>query len=248
MIGFAAQLLVVANALAPAAHPPSTYPFAVGERAVYDVSYFGIHAGTGTMEVAGIDTVRGGIAYRLVLTITGGVPLVYRIHDTLRSWIDTAVLRSVRYYQDQDEGGRNRVKRYEIFPDRRVYSEPGKPEQPSVEGPLDDVSFLYFARTLALTVGDTLSYARYFKPESNPVQLIVLRTERVRVPAGEFSTIVVQPIIKTSGIFSQGGHAEVYLSDDSVKRVVQLKTKVAFAQLTLQLKSFQPAGRPPGNR
>jgi hypothetical protein len=63
----------------------------------------------------------------------------------------------------------------------------------------------------------------------------------VTVPAGTFNAIVVQPIIKTKGIFSEKGQAEVWLSDDSVRMLLQVKSKLSFGSLNLFLKSYTPA-------
>lgn len=219
---------------------PSARPFPVGESAQYDVKYGFIGAGSASMRVAGIDTVRGIPAYHFVFTVSGGVRMLgLTVRDTLQSWADTATLFSLRFHQDQREAGKTRVKRYEIYPDRRVYVEPGKKEVPSVENPLDDASFLYFVRTVKLEIGQTLEFNNYFKPESNPVKIRVLRRDTIDVPAGRFATIVVQPIIKTTGIFSEGGEAQIWLSDDSARLVVQMDAKFAIARLHLLLKSFE---------
>jgi hypothetical protein len=72
----------------------------------------------------------------------------------------------------------------------------------------------------------------------------VLRRERVKVPAGTFNAIVVQPVIKTKGIFSENGHAEIWLSDDARHIVLQLKSRLSFGSLNLYLKSFFPSPNP----
>jgi hypothetical protein len=106
--------------------------------------------------------------------------------------------------------------------------------------PLDDLSFLFYARTLPLEVGDTYTINRYFKADGNPVVLKVLRKETIRVPAGTFNTVVVQPIIQTDGLFGQGGHAEVYFTDDARRLLVYLRSSVPIVgSLTLSLKAFQ---------
>jgi hypothetical protein len=223
--------------------PRAPVPFSVGERAVYEVKFGFVPAGTGRMEVAGIESVRGRDAYRFRFRVTGGIPL-YRVDDVLESWVDTARFQSLRYVQDQEEGGRQRERHYEIYPERAVFQERGKAEAPSVADPLDDASFLYFIRTLPLEVGRTYEFNRYFKPGSNPVKIVVLRRERIEVPAGKFNTIVIQPIIKTRGIFSEGGRAEVWLADDASRIVVQMKSKLPFGSLNLYLRSYQPGGAP----
>jgi len=100
-------------------------------------------------------------------------------------------------------------------------------------------------------VGETYDFSRYFIPDRNPVTIRVLRRERITVPAGTFNAIVVQPVIKTKGIFSQDGHAEVWLSDDSARMVLQLKSRLAFGSLNLYLTSYAlanvPAATSPGN-
>ncbi len=220
-------------------------PFAVGERAEYDVSYSFIHAGTGSLTVMSIDTVRGHDAYRFRLTLSAGVNLLvykYTMRDTMESWADTAGFQSLRFNQDQLDGGKRRTKRYEIFPERGVYTEDGGPEKASVADPLDDISFLYFVRTQELDVGRTMVFPRHFKPESNPVTLRVLRKETIEAAGRKWSTIVVQPIIKTSSLFSQGGRAEVWISDDSARVIVQIKTRLSIGAITMKLKSFQTAG------
>ena len=60
------------------------------------------------------------------------------------------------------------------------------------------------------------------------------------MPAGTFNAIVVQPIIKTRGIFSEKGQAEVWLSDDSSRMLLQVKSKLSFGSLNLYLKSYTP--------
>jgi hypothetical protein len=72
------------------------------------------------------------------------------------------------------------------------------------------------------------------------VRIRVLRREKVRVPAGEFDAIVVQPVFKTKGIFSENGRAEVWLSDDDRRIVLQMKSSLSFGSLNLYLKSHTP--------
>ena len=77
---------------------------------------------------------------------------------------------------------------------------------------------------------------RYFKAEANPIVLRVMRRETVTVPAGTFQTVVVRPTIKTSGLFGEGGEAELFFSDDAQHTLVQMRSKVPLiGSLTLLL-------------
>jgi hypothetical protein len=223
--------------------PDPDPPFSVDERATYDVKFGFVHVGSGSMQVANVQTLRGHDAWHILFEIKGGT-IFYHVNDTLESWFDVHTLSSLRFVQRLDEGGRIRNRNYEIFPDRQIYRLNQKPEQPSVPEPLDDGSFLFFVRTLPLTVGDTYTFNRYFNPKANPVTIRVLRKERIHVPAGTFNAIVVQPIIKTSGIFGDNGQAQVWFSDDSAHVVLQMKSKASIGSLDLYLKSFS-AGKGP---
>jgi hypothetical protein len=215
-------------------------PFDVGERLQYNVHFGPVKAGEGTMEVLAREDVRGRETWRTRFRVRGGIPF-YRVDDVLESWIDVTCFHSLRFVQDYEEGGRVRERRYEIFPDRSVFVEGDKAEQPSVPNPLDDGSFFYFIRTQELVVGESYEYQRYFRPDRNPVTIRVLGKDRIKVPAGTFNTIVIQPIIKTRGIFSDKGEARIWLSDDQYRIMVQMKSKLNFGSLNLYLKSYRPA-------
>ena len=222
---------------------PAVVPFASGEHLDYDVKFGFLHVGSGSMEVAGVDSVRGRAAWHTVFQVHGGT-LFYKVNDRLESWIDVNNLVSLRHWQELSEGRRDRERKFEIMPERGVVLEEGKPEAPTVPDPLDDGAFLYFVRTIPLEVGKTYEFDRYFRPDRNPVTIRVLRREHISVPAGEFDAIVLQPIIKTKGIFSEGGHAEIWLSDDSNRIMLQMKSKLPFGSLNLYLTSYRRAARP----
>lgn len=239
----AAAVFIAVVPLAAEAQAPATRPFAVGERAVYDVKYGVIHAGNAAVEVTGIDTVRGRDAWLFRLTMTAGVNLLvynYSVRDTMWSWVDTSTFQSLRFNQDQLDGGRRRQKRYEIFPDRLAFRDGAQPEQPSVAEPLDDLAFLFFVRSQDFRVGATETWDRYFKPRSNPVVLHVLGRDTVEAAGRKWPTIVVRPIIKTSSMFAEGGEARVWISDDPAHVIVQINTKVKVGSITMRLKSYSP--------
>ncbi len=231
------------RAAAPAsAHGGARPVFGIGERADYEVKFGIVHVGSGDMEVVDTETVRGQTVWHTVFHIHGGT-FFYHVNDVLESWFTTGSLASLRFVQHLDEGGAKRDRTYEIYPDRQVYVQNAKPEQPSVSAPLDDGSFLYFVRTIPLEVGQTYNFDRYFNPKANPVTIRVLRKEKVTVPAGTFNAIVVQPIIKTAGIFSQKGEAQIWIADDSTRAMLQMKSKLSFGSINLYLRSFHPADR-----
>ncbi|MEO6529022.1 MAG: DUF3108 domain-containing protein [Gemmatimonadaceae bacterium] len=211
----------------------------VGERLEYDVKFGKLQVGHGSMEVRERTDVRGRETFHTVFAIRGGIPF-FRVDDRLESWIDTRSFTSLRFAQQTNEGRYHRERRVELFPERATMLESGEgaEEQPTVAQPLDEGGLLYFLRTLPLEVGDRYSLNRYFRPDRNPVRLEVVRRERIQVPAGTFETIVIRPTIKSSGIFSENGQAEVWVTDDERRIMVQMTAKLSFGTLHLSLREM----------
>ena len=214
----------------------ATIPFTVGEELVFRATFGVLHAGTARMRVEGIDTIRGRTAYHIVFAIDGGIPL-FRIHDRYESWIDRETLASLRHVQHISEGRYHRNTTYEIYPERAEFQKDAEAPEASVSNPLDDGSFIYAVRVAGIRVGETRTDNRYFRPDRNPVVLTGLREDTVTVGAGTFTTTVVRPTIKTGGIFSENGEAQVWFTNDERRLPVQLKTKFSKFSLTLALQS-----------
>jgi hypothetical protein len=243
-----ARLAIVIAALALPARSQETershVPFAVGERLEYDLKFGKLRVGSASMEVAGIVDVRGRETWHTVYEAHGGVRFLYNVDDTFESWIDRHTFNSLRFRKDQNEGRRDVEHVYEIYPERAQYTLGADTAKASVRNPLDDGSFLYFLRTIPLVVGQTYTFDRYFIPDRNPVTIRVVRRDTIDVPAGRFAAIVLQPVIKTSGIFSENGRAEVWLSDDKNHIMLQMKSALPFGSINLYLKSYRPAQAP----
>lgn len=212
-------------------------PFDVGENLTYQVRVNFLHAGTGSMRIVNSEVIRGHPTFHAIFDINGGV-LFFHAHDHYETWFDTSDMVSIRQTQHIDESSYHADRHYEFYPDRKVYIRDGK-EEPSVADPVDEASFIYFLRTIPLQVGRTYQFYRYYHLDRNPVTLTVLRREKVKVPAGEFDAIVVHPVIKSRGLFSEKGNTEVWFAADSTRRLLQLKSKLSFGTFYLELKGVQ---------
>jgi hypothetical protein len=216
---------------------------AAGERATYDLRMTGHVVGSGSLEVLGDEKVNGYRTLHVALQIEGSLLLAH-INDRFDSWMDFDGLFSRRFVQDQHELRSTRHKDYQLSPEQKTYREADRGETGDLttNEPLDDISMLFYVRTLPLRVGDVDTIPRYFK-SGHDVIVKVLRKERIEVPAGTFETIVVQPTITNAGgLFGKGGQAQVYFSDDSSRTLVMLRTHVPIiGSATLVLKDFHPA-------
>ena len=219
---------------------PAAVPFGPGERLEYEVKVGFLARGEGYMSVNELEAVRGRTTYHVTMAYGGGL-LFAKVHDQFDSWIDVVDLVTLSSIEDTNQLGRERYKHLEFYPDRMTWErmDNGKTGPLASAEPLDQISFFYFARTLPLEVGDEYVLNRYFKESGNPVTLKVLRKDTVTVPAGTFPTIVVQPLIKTSGLFGEGGKAELHFTDDARRLLVLMKSQVpVIGALSLSLRSI----------
>ncbi len=217
-------------------------PFGPGERLTYQVKIGIINSGSAHMEVLGIDSIREEPSYHLEMSLKGSLLFgAVQVNDHYQSWLGTRSVSSHRYVSDVHQLTYSRYRNFEFRPEEMSWeeTESGDMGRLATALPLDDISFLYFVRTLPLEIGQTYTLPRYFKKEGNPVVIKVEGKKVVEVPAGTFNTIVVRPIIKTRGLFSEGGEAELYLTDDDNKHLVYLRSKIPIVgSVTLHLESI----------
>jgi hypothetical protein len=228
-----------AATLTATAGVPVAVPFRVGERLVYGAKYGLFNVGTATMEVAGLDTIRGLEMVHFVFSIEGGA-LWYHLNQRLESWVGRHDFLSRRYWNQTEEKGKSWKRKFEIYPDSGFFREAGiDTMRPTVADPLDDAAFLYWIRTVPLEIGKRYEYQRYFRPERNPVIVEVLKQERVNVAGRKWNAIVVRPRIPHGGgIFAEKADARMWLSDSSPRVMLALQSNFSFGQVTLKLKEY----------
>ena len=215
-------------------------PFGVGELLDYQVRV-GPIGGSASLQIVALDTVRGRPAWHALSTTRGGI-IGIRVNDRIESWIDTNTLSTLRYKEDLHQANYKRKRNYEFYPDEKLYIE-GADTVTTVDRPVDQTSIFYLIRTLDLRVGLDTSFNNYFMADRNPIRIIVLGRETVKVPAGEFDAVVIRPIIKSKGLFAEGGDARVWISADDRRIVVQVKAKVPglpLGGMNMYLRSYRP--------
>jgi uncharacterized protein DUF3108 len=219
------------------------FPFAVGEKLTYTAKLGMISLGMGTLEVAGKDSVRGAETFRFKFRLQGKT-VFYSLDDVLESWVGTADFTSRRFVQDFVENNKTRHRTFEIHADSGFFREVGKDKtEATPPDPLDDAAFFYFVRITPLEVGKKYVYPRYFRKDKNPVTIEVVKREKMSLPDGsEVSCLVLRPVIDTQGLFSKRSDTRIWLTDDSRRIPVQIRTKFPFGTITLRLREMVLAG------
>jgi hypothetical protein len=217
-------------------------PFGSGEHADYQVKLGVVSVGSGSVEVVGVENLGGVPTFHARMRVSGGMGPA-RVDDRYESWIDVAGVFSRRFVQDVHEVSYRRQRSYAFDSVHRTWRRTDGSDDTGTmptDEPLDDLSFMYYVRTLPLNVGDEYRLNRYFKESGNPVVLRVVRRQTVDVPAGRFRTVVVQPTIRSSGLFGEGGRAEIYFTDDERRIPVLIKSRVpVVGSLTMALKTYR---------
>ena len=214
-------------------------PWGPGERLEYGVKLGIFNAGEAHMEVIEVDSVRGEPTYHIQMALRGSLLFgAAKLDDHWDSWIDTRLLLTRRYIRDLKEPGYTTYRQYEFYPEELYWERADNDESGDLATalPLDDIAFIYYVRTLPLEVGKTYTVPRYFKKEGNPVIIYVEGRDVRETDAGTFNTIVVRPTIKTSGLFSEGGEAELHFTDDEHRYLVYMRIKMpVVGSITLHL-------------
>lgn len=226
--------LAVLATLAPAsagAQVAPRLPFGPGETLVYRItsSRFG-NVGEGCMGVGGPESVRGRDAYVLHFDFEAKVAF-FTVEDRTRSWIDPRGLASLRYHKKERNPLTSRNEEVEIHPEelRWIDTTTGRDGRSPTNAPLDELSFIYFLRTLPLADGEMNEHVRHFDPERNPVVVRVLGRERLRAPIGDFQTVVVEMKVRDAGRFGGQGTLRLHLTDDAQRLPIRIETSVPLA-------------------
>ena len=220
----------------------SNRSFGVGERLEFSVGYGVIKAGTAVMEIPEITRIDGRKCYHIVSTARSNkfFSVFFKVDDRVESFMDVYGLYSLRYDKHLREG-KFKADVSMVFDqvnNLAIYNA-GKDTFEVAPYVQDVLSAFYFVRTQTLTVGKSLFVDNHTDKKNYPLEVKVLRRERVKVEAGEFDCLVVEPILQTPGIFEQKGSLTVWLTDDEKKMPVLMKSKVVIGSISTELVNYR---------
>jgi hypothetical protein len=213
--------------------------FAVGERLVFDIAYGMVKAGTATMSVPDMQWVGGRPCLHIVTTAESSpfFSNFFKVRDRVESFIDLDGIFSWRFEKHIREG-KYKSNRTEIYDQtlRRVYYRKDTIAAPPYV--MDILCAFYYTRTQPLEVGRTLDVDAFGDGDVYRLGVLVHRREKIRVPAGEFSCLVIEPVIVGEGIFNQKGKLTIWITDDERRIPVLLKSKVLVGSIDCRLREI----------
>ena len=227
---------------------PHIRAFHPGETLKYDVSWSDIvTAGTAVMEVKKEKLPDGRNVLMFILSgqSAGLVDHFFRVNDTVTSVFDPLVMQSLSYKLNENYGKKKR--RRELIFDRerkRVVSRLNDDAPEIFDIPdraQDALSSLYYLRTKEdFTIGKAMVIEVHDSGKNWAVEVQTLGKEKVKTLAGEFATIKVRTYPKHEGVFMNKGVVFIWLTDDSRKVPVLMKSTLKVGSFVFTLTDMKP--------
>jgi hypothetical protein len=227
--------------------------FQADEKLTFKIHYGFIKAGEAIMQVKDIVYLEDyKPAYHISTTARSAkfFDVFYKVRDSVETFIDTRGFFSWKYIKHLREGGyifdlyadydqRNGIANVEtIRYENDELTEIRNREEFQLQIPeyvLDVLCAFYYVRTQELEVGMPIYMSNHDNKKVYDLKVIIQRKERIKVDAGTFDCIMVQPVLQGEAIFKQQGKLWVWLTDDERKIPVRMKSKVAVGSITTEL-------------
>lgn len=213
---------------------PDELPFRPGERLTYSVrlSRFGT-VGKATMSLEGPVSIRGLAAYALRFELRARVG-PFTATERTESWVDLAQMASLRFSKEERSPFARRDEAVEIFLDSgRWQASDGTEGEVTAAAPLDELSFIYFIRTLVLKPDSLYEFNRHFDILRNPTTLRLLKRDTITTAAGRFPVTLVEMRVRDSRRYKEEGIIRIYLSEDDMRLPVRIESVMPVGRMTV---------------
>ena len=215
--------------------------FEVGEKLTFAIRYGPVVAGYSTMSIPQITKIKGNESYQIVTEArtSGFFSAFFKVRDRVESYIDRDGLFSWRFEKHLREG-KYRDDQYVDYDHVNGWAVSNKKDTMRIPPCVQDIlSSFYYIRTQKLEVGKSLFIDNHANNKLYPLEIKVHKKERVKVDAGEFDCVVVEPILRATGLFKSKGRLLVWLTDDKRKIPVQMKSKIFIGYITAELREME---------
>jgi uncharacterized protein DUF3108 len=220
----------------------------IHEKLVYRISLLGLPVGSAELEA---NNVKGEVRITLRVRSDTVLSTIYPVDDLIetRHINGNFILTRIRQQEGSFRGDRGFtifLRDKSVFWINRLTNRSVKEPLPNSEV-LDILSGLYFLRNRPLQVGTAETLHIYDSESYASIPVNVIRRETVTLPAfREVEALLVQPQMKTGGIFRRTGDVQIWLSDNRYKVPVKIVTSIALGQVTIELMSAE--SKQPDNR
>ena len=225
-----------------AIQPEKKFPFKVGEKLIFDLKYGIIKAAETKMILTEFDTIFGNQVFHSKFTVdtTPTFSIFYKVEDRYDTFFDANELFSWKFSQVIREG---KYKRdfFATFNYLKNIAETNYGEYPLTTKVHDVISAFYFTRNIDyknFKPGQKIYLSNFYKDKTHPLEVKYLGKQIIKVPAGKFNCIVIEPFMKEGALFKSEGRVLIYLSDDELKVPILVKTEVLIGTIDAELREY----------
>jgi hypothetical protein len=218
------------NGVAPLRVVPNA-AFSVGESLTFLMHYGPVVAGNARLSIPQIVNIDGRPCYQIVSELWSNkfFSAFFKINDRVESHTDVDGLFSWRFKKSLHEGDYKTEHTVEFDQiNRRAVMKKGEKIDTLAVPPFvqDVLSAIYLLRTMQLAPGDTIRLPNHSDGKLFDLQVVVHKREKAQTRAGKFSCLVVEPFLKTSGLFQQKGRLLIHMTDDQRKMPVLITSQM----------------------
>ncbi|RMD97895.1 MAG: DUF3108 domain-containing protein, partial [Calditrichaeota bacterium] len=187
--------------------------FGVGEKLDYIIRYGSIKAGYSRLSIPEVINFKGYPCYRIISEAWSNkfFSRFYKVQDHVESYVDVRGIFSWRLEKHLREGSYR--KDLVVYHDQLSHLAYADGDTFKIPPFVHDVlSAMYYVRTLTLSPGDTVLIDNQDNAKVYPLQIVVHKREKIKIKAGKFTCLVVEPHLKTPALFKQKGRIVVHLT------------------------------------
>lgn len=173
---------------------------------------------------------------------------VFKIRDRVESWWRQDSLLPLKFSKVLQEGKYNQ-NRFQTFDHQAKTSEYSKysfknkaykTENTSIPANTQDVlSAFFYVRNQNLVPGQKVILNITTDGKSVNTETIVHRRESINTIFGYTPCLVIEPKLKSEGVFKQAGKITIWVTDDAYKIPVKMESAVSFGSFIATLKSAE---------
>ncbi|MDX8376755.1 MAG: DUF3108 domain-containing protein [Mariprofundales bacterium] len=220
---------------------------AVGEVLTFDVGWEFVNAGSATMQV--LANSNNGWRVNTLAKTNGFFDMFKKVRDQIisegiciegqkQSTLFDVKQLEVKYKADK--------KTHFLWHENKVsYTHNGKTEMFAVPaGYLNVMDAFFHTRSLALKKGDILRLPVFDSRKLYEVEVHVIGREVLRDPVTNkyIPCLIIEPKLKTEGIFSSVGTMKIWLTDDARRLPFKLTAKIKIGRIIGRLTNYKSAG------
>lgn len=238
---------------------PAKDPLWVGEKQVWDITYFGMSAGEFTLTTLPHKVINNRKVYHIHGDAVSSkvFSLFYRLDDKVDSFMDYLGLFSHRFHVLINESKQTRdalelndsEKGQTFYWNRWTHVERGTTETkgffPAPKFAQDSLSALFFVRGKnELKDGEVITFPVISEGNHWEAVITVVKRQMMDSPWGKVQTVMLKPEHKLQGVLQKTGDSFIWLTDDDRRYVVRLEAKVKIGTVVGTLKSAVPGVSP----